>query len=87
MSGPSTLKPLLTMPGTNAAIVMSASGAKPLVRKIPASGGGLPSPVPGISAMSATTSGSRCRLTASFRSSSGTVKSNSAPSAITEPYP
>ena len=41
------------------------------------SGGGLPSPVPGMTARSATTSGSLTCATASCSRSSGTAKSNS----------
>ena len=78
----SRLVPMMAMPfwkllGTSAAAVSRTRGAKPWLRRIPTRGGGLPSPVPGITPMSATTSGSWLLATTSSSSSSGTAKSNS----------
>ena len=82
MSGPSSPIPLLKVPVTREASVNRPRGATPCLRSTPVIDGGFPSPVPGTSSMPATASRSRCWLTASLRSSSGTVNSNKAWSAI-----
>ena len=76
-SRPTRLMPLPNVPGTSAAAVMRTSGAYPDVRRMPTRGGGFPSPVPGMTARSATTSGSFTLVTASRSKSSGTAKSKS----------
>ena len=73
---PIRVMPFPNVPGTSAAAVMSTRGAQPDWLRIPTSGGGLPSPVPGITAKSATTLVSLTWATASCRRSSGTAKSN-----------
>ncbi len=74
--------PLPKLPGTMAAAVSSTRGAKPLFRRIPISGGGLPSPVPGITSRAAMSPGFPLLATTSFSSSSGTAKSNSGASSM-----
>src|SRR6516162_10173600 len=74
---PISVIPLPKVPGTSAAAVIRTSGAYPDDLRMPTSGGGLPSPVPGMTATSATTSGSLTCVTASRKRSSGTAKSNS----------
>ncbi len=49
--------PLPKLPGTMAAMVRSTRGAKPFSRSIPTSGGGFPSPVPGMTSRAATAFG------------------------------
>ncbi len=74
---PIRLMPFPNVPGISAATVIMTSGDQPEVWRMPNSGGGLPSPVPGMSVTSASTSGSRACCTASRRRSSGTAKSKS----------
>ena len=45
--------PFWKLPGTSAAAVSNTSGVNPWLRRIPTNAGGLPSPVPGITPMSA----------------------------------
>ncbi len=66
--------PLTMVSVTMADTVSRTSGENPPSRRMPMSGGGLPSPVPGMSATSATAALSRLLLTAAARSSSGTTK-------------
>ena len=74
---PISVMPLPKVPGTIAAAVINTRGAYPEVLRMPISGGGLPSPVPGMTSRSATTSGSLTCDTASRSRSSGTANSNS----------
>ncbi len=74
ISGPTTPMPLTMVSVTVAASVSRIRGENPYSRRTPMSGGGLPSPVPGMSATSATAALSRLLATASASSSSGTTK-------------
>jgi len=66
--------PLTMVSVTMADTVSRTRGENPPSRRMPRSGGGLPSPVPGMRATSATAALSRLLLTAAARSSSGTMK-------------